>query len=135
MSNYKDLTILGKTVRTPIHADQLETFPCPDGVTFISFDVEEFTSMCPVTGQPDYSTVHISYLPKERCLESKSLKLYMQSFRNEGIFCEALAAKIASDLFTCLEPDQISVTVVQSARGGISTTASARFPELGGNHE
>ncbi len=114
---------LGKPGGGP--SKRLETFPAPpflDKVTLVS---DEVTSLCPITGQPDWETVTIEFLPDRACLESKSLKLYLWSFRNEGAFCEALAGQIASDVFEALAPHWCTVTVHQKARGGITITAAA----------
>ena len=85
---------LGK--RTTAPSKTLDTFPKPDGVTTVTFTSNELTSLCPVTEQPDFSTVVIEYKPDQLCIESKSLKLYLWSFRNECAFCEALASTIAA---------------------------------------
>ncbi|HVA88648.1 MAG TPA: preQ(1) synthase [Chloroflexota bacterium] len=114
---------LGKPTRQP--SKHLETFPAPpylDKVTLVS---DEVTSLCPVTGQPDWETVTIEFLPDKACIESKSLKLYLWSFRDEGAFCEALAGQIASDIFAAAQPHWCTVTVHQKARGGITITATA----------
>jgi 7-cyano-7-deazaguanine reductase len=120
----RELTLLGRNVREA--TSELETFPTPHGVSRVAFEVEEFTSLCPVTGQPDYGTIRIEYAPRLRCLESKSLKLYLWTFRNEGHFCEQLAATIAAKLFAVLEPHTLRVFVRQNTRGGIQTTAEAQ---------
>ncbi len=96
MSEPSDLTVLGSTVRGPI--DRLETFPAPATCTRVRFTTDEVTSMCPVTGQPDFSSVEIDYEPAARCIESKSLKLYLWSFRDRPIFAEGLAAAIAAEV-------------------------------------
>ena len=83
------------------------------------------SALCPVTSQPDWYRVQIAYVPRERCIESKSLKLYLQSFRNEGIFCEAFAVRIAGELSEALGCP-VDVTVIQKARGGITIEAGAR---------
>jgi 7-cyano-7-deazaguanine reductase len=114
---------LGKQVREPRRA--LETFAKPAGVTRVAMESDEFTSMCPVTGQPDWGTVTIEYVPRGLCIESKSLKLYLWSFRDEGIFCEALADRISSDVFAACQPGWCRVTVVQKPRGGIRITSVA----------
>jgi 7-cyano-7-deazaguanine reductase len=103
----------------------LETFPAPDGVGTVELASDEVAAVCPITGQPDWYHVTISYVPRERCVESKSLKLYLQAFRNEGIFCEAFAVRIADDLADALGCP-VDVTVVQKARGGITIRASAQ---------
>lgn len=120
-----EFSILGAKVTQPITADKLETFPAPKNLAQVVMETDEFTSVCPVTGQPDYSTVTIDYQPNILCLESKSLKLYLWQFREAGVFCESLAQRILNDLRTILDPIRISVTVTQKPRGGISITATA----------
>ena len=103
----------------------LETFAAPPGVTAVELESDEVTALCPLNGQADWYRVRIGYVPRERCLETRSLKLYLQSFRNEGIFAEAFAARIARDLSGALDCP-VDVTVVQKARGGITIEATAR---------
>ena len=114
---------LGKKVDGP--SRQLETFSAPSGVSLITFTTDEFTSHCPVTRQPDFSSVTIEYIPDQLCIESKSLKLYLWSFRDETAFCEALASQIAKDIQSACQPKHCKVTVAQKARGGIALTAVA----------
>jgi 7-cyano-7-deazaguanine reductase len=104
----------------------LETFPNP-GVAHVDLTSDELTAMCPVTGQPDMYVAQIEYWPDKLCLESKSLKLFLMSFRNEGIFAEGLAVKIRDDVAAALElsADAVSVTLEQKSRGGITITATA----------
>ncbi len=104
----------------------LETFPNP-GVSRVEMTSDELTAVCPITGQPDLYTATIEYEPHERCLESKSLKLYLMGFRDEGHFCEALAVKIRDDAAEALElpAERVRVTLVQKARGGITITATS----------
>ena len=104
----------------------LETFPNP-GVAEVEMTSDELTAICPVTSQPDLYTATIEYRPRALCLESKSLKLYLARFRNEGAFCEALAVRIRDDVAAALELDapQVRVTLRQKARGGITITATA----------
>ncbi len=104
----------------------LETFPNP-GVTNIEMRSDELIAVCPVTGQPDMYVAEIAYRPHDLCLESKSLKLYLMQFRDEGQFCEALAVRIRDDVADVLQlgHDKVAVTLVQKARGGISITATA----------
>ena len=123
MSEQPELSVLGSTVRAPI--DRLETFPTPDTCTRVRFMTDEVTSMCPVTGQPDFSSVEIDYEPAERCVESKSLKLYLWSFRDQPIFAEGLAAAIAAEVDRAAEPHRVRVVVTQHVRGGIVTEATA----------
>ena len=103
----------------------LETFPNP-GVSRVEMRSDELAAVCPVTGQPDLYVASIGYEPKELCLESKSLKLYLAGFRNEGAFCEALAVRIRDDVAAALElpHDRVCVTLEQKARGGITITAT-----------
>ena len=107
------------------HYAGLETFPNP-GVEHVEMESDELAAICPVTGQPDLYVATIEYWPKALCLESKSLKLYLAAFRNEGAFCEALAVRIRDDVATALElpADKVRVTLEQKARGGITITAS-----------
>lgn len=121
-----DLTILHGAVRHPV--DQLECFPAPATVTRVRFRTDEVTSVCPVTGQPDFSSVEIDYRPAERCVESKSLKLYLWSFRDQPIFAEGLAATIAAEVQRAAEPVSVTVIVTQHVRGGIVTEATATLP-------
>lgn len=116
----RKLTVLGKTVR---RFTRLETFPTPECTTLVRCESDEVTAVCPVTGQPDWYKVSITYEPGKKCLESKSLKLYLQSFRNRGIFCEALASEVAHQLLRVLEARSLAVEVVQKPRGGVSITA------------
>ena len=118
-----DLTVLGGDVRHPI--EHVEVFPAPEHVTTVRFQTEEVGSMCPVTGQPDLSTVAIEYEPGEWCVESKSLKLYLWGFRDRPIFAEAMAAEIAGELMASAEPRRVVVSLTQRPRGGIALTAVA----------
>jgi 7-cyano-7-deazaguanine reductase len=104
----------------------LETFANP-GVSHVEMTSDELTAVCPVTSQPDLYIATIEYWPQALCLESKSLKLYLSSFRNEGAFCEALAVRMRDDVAAALElpPDKVRVTLEQKARGGITITATA----------
>ncbi|NND74993.1 MAG: preQ(1) synthase [Ilumatobacter sp.] len=116
-----DLTVLGSTVRQPI--DHVEVFPAPVDVTRVTFTNDELNSMCPVTEQPDLSTVVIEYVPGEWCVESKSLKLYLWGFRDRAVFAEALAAEIAHEIMRTAEPQRVTVTLTQRPRGGIEVQA------------
>jgi 7-cyano-7-deazaguanine reductase len=108
------------------HFAGLETFANP-GVSQVDLTSDELVAVCPITGQPDLYVVSIEYTPKDLCLESKSLKLYLNSFRNAGVFCEALAVKIRDDVAGALGLDggDVGVTLIQKARGGITITATA----------
>jgi len=126
MDHY-DFKSLGKSTRAP--SRELETFPTPPSVTKVVLESDEVTSLCPVTGQPDWETVRIEFEPADLCIESKSLKLYLWSFREEGVFCEALAAQIAKDVFDAIRPKSVTVSITQKPRGGITITAEATLPE------
>ena len=107
------------------HYVGLETFESP-GVTRVEMTSDELTAVCPITGQPDMYVVTIEYAPASRCLESKSLKLYLARYRNEGAFCETLAVRIRDDVAEALALDasDVTVTLRQKARGGITVTAT-----------
>jgi 7-cyano-7-deazaguanine reductase len=117
-----DLTLLGNTVNQP--SKKLETFPnLHVGRRYwVNLVCPEFTAVCPMTGQPDFATITIRYIPNERVVESKSLKLYLWSYRNEGIFHEHVTNQIMDDLIAVLDPLEIHVTGDFSVRGGISIT-------------
>jgi 7-cyano-7-deazaguanine reductase len=104
----------------------LETFANP-GVSHVEMTSDELTAICPITSQPDLYVATIEFWPDALCIESKSLKLYLSTFRNEGHFCEALAVKIRDDVAQVLElpPDKVQVTLEQKARGGITITATS----------
>jgi 7-cyano-7-deazaguanine reductase len=103
----------------------LETFPNP-GVSHVELTSDELTAVCPVTGQPDLYVATIEYWPGPLCIESKSLKLYLNSFRDQGHFAEALAVKIRDDAAEALQlpGDKVRVTLRQKSRGGITITAT-----------
>lgn len=109
------------------HFAGLETFPSPEECKKVTCISDEVTAVCPVTGQPDYYKVEITYHPAERCVESKSLKLYLGQFRNKGHFCEDFSDIIANDLHTVLDPYYTRVTVTQKSRGGISIVAVSEY--------
>jgi len=87
----------------------------------------EFTSVCPKTGQPDFGTLTFTYSPAARCVELKSLKLYLQQFRNEGIFYEHVTNRILDDLVAVLQPRRMTLVAAFTPRGGITTTVTAEF--------
>lgn len=106
---------------------QLETFanPRPERDYEIRIECPEFTCMCPRTGQPDFATIRIAYVPDQLCVELKSLKLYLWSYRNEGAFHEAVINKILDDLVQACRPRRMTVTGEFNVRGGIHTTVTA----------
>ncbi len=108
------------------HYAGLETFPNP-GVSHVSMTSDELVAICPITAQPDFYIAVIEYEPGPLCLESKSLKLYLATYRNEGAFCEALAVRIRDDVAGALDlpADKVRVVLTQKARGGITITAKA----------
>ena len=87
----------------------------------------EFTSVCPKTGQPDFGTLTITYVPEAKCVELKSLKFYLQQYRNEGIFYETAANRILDDLAAVLQPRRMTLAAAFTPRGGITTTVTASF--------
>ena len=105
---------------------QLETFanPAPDRDYEIAFDCPEFTCLCPMTGQPDFAHLSITYVPDRRCVELKSLKLYLWSYRSEGAFHEAVTNRICDDLFALLAPRRLTVKGDFNVRGGIGTVVT-----------
>jgi 7-cyano-7-deazaguanine reductase len=129
----KGLTLLGKSAaRLPASpADaRLETFPNPARRDYrIRFETADFTSLCPVTGQVDFAQITIEYVPGALCIESKSLKFYLASYRNERAFNEAVANRILDDFVGACSPREAVVTAEFSARGGIALTVRAEFPD------
>ncbi|TVR74410.1 MAG: preQ(1) synthase [Sphaerobacteraceae bacterium] len=107
----------------------LDTFPVDPGVQEITMTSDEVTALCPVTGHPDQYTVSILYHPDALAIESKSLKLYFQTFRNQGIFCESFAAQIARDVHEVTQAHDVDVWVTQKPRGGIEIVAHATAGE------
>lgn len=119
------VTLLGNTetdYRYDYNPSVLETFPNkhPESQYLVTFDGYEFTSLCPKTGQPDFANIFISYIPNEKMVESKSLKLYLFSFRNHGDFHEDCMNIILNDLYNLMEPKYIEVLGLFTPRGGIS---------------
>jgi 7-cyano-7-deazaguanine reductase len=107
-------------------AGQLETFPNPRPGRAYTIEIvcPEFTSLCPKTGQPDFGTITFRYTPAELCVELKALKLYLQRFRNEGIFYEAAVNRILDDFVAACRPTVCAVTGAFTPRGGITTTVT-----------
>ena len=114
---------------------QLETFPNHhvNRDYVVTLTTEEFTCLCPKTGQPDFADITIEYVPDKRIVESKSLKLYFWSFRNEGVFHEHVANIILDDLVSALEPRWCMVVADFGIRGGISISVDAEYDRDGGN--
>ena len=124
MGEYDKLTVLGTKAAIPTDYDPgvLETFENthPDRDYFVTLRCPEFTTLCPITGQPDFGTLLINYIPDERLVESKSLKLYLFSFRNHGDFHEDVTNVIMGDLVELMRPKYIEVKGLFVPRGGIS---------------
>lgn len=112
---------------------QLETFPnpTPERDYTIRMEVPEFTCLCPKTGQPDFATINIEYVPDKLCIELKSLKLYMWSYRNEGAFHEAVTNQLLNDLAKVCQPRFMRLTAEFYVRGGIYTTVIAEHRAAG----
>ena len=110
---------------------QLETFPTPADTSFVIEHVgEEFTSLCPKTGQPDFGRIILRYRPGDRCVELKSLKLYYQSYRDEGIYYEAVTNRIRDDLVAVLSPKWLQLVTEWRVRGGIRSRIIATHGEV-----
>ena len=109
---------------------QLETFPNPEpGRNYtIDFECPEFTCLCPKTGQPDFATIYVSYVPDKLCIELKSFKLYLWSYRNEGAFHEKVMNQILDDLVKVCQPRSMTVKGDFNVRGGIHTTITVIHP-------
>lgn len=134
------ITLLGnqKTKYPDDYAPQmLETFinKYQDNDYFVKFNCPEFTSLCPITGQPDFATIYISYIPDVRMVESKSLKLYLYSFRNHGDFHEDCVNIIMKDLIKLMDPKYIEVWGKFTPRGGISIDPYCNYGRKGTKFE
>ena len=115
----------------------LETFDNkhPMNDYWVKFNCPEFTSLCPITGQPDFATIYISYIPEQKMVESKSLKLYLVSFRNHGDFHEDVVNIIMKDLIKLMDPRYIEVWGKFLPRGGISIDPYANYGKMGTKYE
>lgn len=121
--------VLGRVVREALERPIGIARPS-SSLTRVTMSCIEFTSRCPVTGHPDFGTVDISFVPDQEIIESKSLKLYLLKFREEGVFCEALACQIAQEIFEEIRPLEIQVTVNQNPRGGIGIIAESHLERV-----
>jgi 7-cyano-7-deazaguanine reductase len=110
-------------------AKLLETFPnpAPKRDFLIEHSHHEFTSVCPMTGHPDFGVITVRYVPDKTCVELKSLKVYFHAFRNEGIFFEAVTNKICDDLGAALKPRSLEIVADWKARGGFTSVVTARW--------
>lgn len=110
----------------------IETFPnpAPHRNYVITHTCPEFTSVCPKTGQPDFATIELEYIPDETCIELKALKLYYYSFRNEGIFYEAVTNRLLDELVACCKPRWMRITADFAVRGGIASVIVAETGDM-----
>ncbi len=127
-----DLTLLGASAaKFPSCPDEAKLEAFPNRYAFrdytIEFDCPEFTSLCPITGQPDFAQITITYVPDQLCIESKSLKLYLGSFRNTGMFHEEITNRILEDLTAACQPRSMRVVGRMNPRGGISIQVTAEY--------
>ena len=129
----KELTLLGRSETSVPHAPSveiLETFENPaERLYWIRFESSDFTSLCPITGQADFAVIQIEYQPGARCLETKSLKFYLASYRNERAFNEAVTNRILEDLVDACDPLHMIVRAEFASRGGVSLTITASHPD------
>jgi 7-cyano-7-deazaguanine reductase len=123
-SDLQDLTILGQGAKP---SKKLEAFPnhTPDRYYLVTLETSEFTCVCPMTGQPDFATIRVAYVPDQKIVESKSFKLYLWSYRDEGAFHEHVVNQMLDDLVAVLDPHWIKVTGIFSPRGGIGIKVEA----------
>jgi 7-cyano-7-deazaguanine reductase len=126
----EDERVLGRETRGPIGAEQLDTVPWNHaGVdAVVEYSTSELTAICPVTGQPDFYELKLSYRPATQLLESKAMKLYLWGFRDRGVFAEDLAAILLEDLIAACEPEEMTVDLTQQVRGGLQIRTVVRHP-------
>ncbi len=133
-SSHSDFKLLGRSdsafPKKPA-SKTLETFinKFPERDYWVKFDCADFTSLCPVTGQPDFAAIHIRYVPDKLCIETKSLKFYLASFRNTRSFNEEIVNRILEDLCRVCKPRCLEVHGEFAPRGGVSVTVDAAFPD------
>ena len=127
----RDNRVLGRETRGPIGAEKLDVAPWSHGDTdaVVEFTTNELTATCPITGQPDFYELTLTYRPKESLIESKSLKLYLWGFRDRGIFAEDLAATLLKDLVAACDPVEMTVDLTQQVRGGLQIRTVVRHPD------
>ena len=139
VDDIKDLSKLGKKIENykfTYNKEGLEAFENKLGNDiFVKLDAFEFTTLCPITGQPDFADIIINYVPDKYLVESKSLKMYLFGFRNEGNFHEAVVSKIMQDLIDLLDPNYIEVIGKFSARGGIAILPFVNYAKKGTKYE
>jgi 7-cyano-7-deazaguanine reductase len=126
-TGFKELTLLGGKGQKAKPSKNLETFPNrhPQRDYVVTLETDEFTCVCPMTAQPDFARLTIQYIPEKRIVESKSLKLYLWSYRDEGVFHEHVANRILDDLVAALAPRWCKITAEFAVRGGIAITIEA----------
>ncbi|MDP8952650.1 MAG: preQ(1) synthase [Actinomycetota bacterium] len=126
----EDKRVLGREARGPIGAQQLDTVPWNHSNTdaMVELSTNELTAVCPITGQPDFYELELSYRPGTRLLESKAVKLYLWGFRDRGMFAEDLAATLLEDLVAACEPAEMTVDLTQQVRGGLKIRTVVRYP-------
>jgi 7-cyano-7-deazaguanine reductase len=133
-TTHEDLTLLGSkstTYNSSPEESKLEAFQNshPQRDYWINLDCPEFTSICPITGQPDFGKLSIRYIPDQKCVESKSLKLYLFSYRNHGAFHEEVVNRILDDIVNVVHPRRAVVQGEFRPRGGIAITVTAEYPQ------
>jgi len=123
-SDLEGLTLLGHQAQP---SKKLEAFPnrTPNRYYKVMLETSEFTCLCPMTGQPDFATIRVDYCPDQKVIESKSLKLYFWSYRNEGAFHEHVVNQMMDDLVSVLDPHWLKVTGIFNVRGGIGITVTS----------
>jgi 7-cyano-7-deazaguanine reductase len=126
----KEDQVLGRDVRGPIGAEGLDAVPWEHGETgaTVEFTTNELTALCPITGQPDFYELTLTYRPDGSLIESKSLKLYLWGFRDQGIFAEDLAATLLKDLVSACDPAEMTVDLTQQVRGGLQIRTVVQHP-------
>ena len=124
----EDKRLLGRETRGPIGAEHLDTVPWSHADTdaVVEFSTDELTAICPVTGQPDFYELKLSYRPGSRLLESKAMKLYLWSFRDRGMFAEDMAATLLKDFVATCNPVEMTIDLTQKVRGGIKIRTVVR---------
>jgi 7-cyano-7-deazaguanine reductase len=117
----RDKRVLGRKARGPIGVEQLDTVPWrhADMDAVVEFSTNELTAICPITGQPDFYELKLSYRPRVRLLESKAMKLYLWGFRDRGTFAEDMAATLLKDFVAACDPAEMTVDLTQQVRGGL----------------
>ena len=131
----EDKRVLGRETHGPIGAEQLDVVPWKHGDTdaVVEFSTNELTAICPITGQPDFYELKLSYRPGQRLLESKAMKLYLWSFRDRGTFAEDMAATLLKDLVAACDPVEMTVELTQQVRGGLKIRTVVQYPSNGGS--